>query len=480
MQPAKTDVDAVVLIRILLRWRKYGAAVFMVFSSLGVLCSLKLPPRYEAQAIIEKRAPPVSTKISADEFSMTRFTSETQRSVTLLKSPQMTQAWLSALGMLPSDTAEMEKEVKRFQGSLAVRPVNFTDMFVLKVTATSPDDAKRRLEALMSAYTDWETSDAQRRSEDAISLLRGQIRRLEVDLAGERTSLKGTRQRGPLELSGSVVENDAEMRLRAKENLYEKLLLQLEDAERLLTALKTDSPIHVAAPPTVARDMSYSPSRMILAGILLGLFAGLAAAFLLEWADPSVRRVGDLRLRFPLVPIIPIPRLPEWARHVAEPVVDDLSPRVRDKGRAVVQVAGPVTDPEKREFCAHFAREMSLLGLRPCVIRRGKAAPPEVSACQTAPVEEIFWDGRQILTKTLEDCKGRFDVLILNVDADPDDFLWKGPHAAADILCLLLSAGETRRSWVDAARNIQRGMEGKKTVLFLQNAEDPLPRWLRR
>src|SRR5262249_15601675 len=105
--------------RIFFRWRIEGTAAFTFLLPLFLLIAAVLPLQYESQVIVERKPAPFAFHSSNIEFDMTRFTSETQRNVSILRSRYMLNQWAEALYGKEIQGREREKIIARLKKHLA-------------------------------------------------------------------------------------------------------------------------------------------------------------------------------------------------------------------------------------------------------------------------------------------------------------------------------------------------------------------------
>src|ERR1700761_4347391 len=113
--------------------KMFSICVFSIVMIVGTVVSIAKPLYYEAVVGIEKRQAQISLQPVFAEYDVTRFTSENERTIAVLRSRYMLVSWLKAIGLPWKTPRQMERQLKKLDKYFIIRPVNFTDLYLLRV-----------------------------------------------------------------------------------------------------------------------------------------------------------------------------------------------------------------------------------------------------------------------------------------------------------------------------------------------------------
>jgi uncharacterized protein involved in exopolysaccharide biosynthesis len=272
------------------QWRRIGFRVFVSGLVIGGLWVALRPLTYESQAILERKPPKLAPQLDAQEkseFDVYRLTSESQRCVALMKSHYLLERWYEALG-LPAKTAKQkEKGMKPLQDSLTVQPVSYTDLFMVKVRAHSPEEAEHRAAVLIDSFSRWDLEQDRQEAQQLVNLLNARLAELTRELVQGRARLQSQKSSLSLSLAGSATARQLEADITAKTSLYDQLTTELEGAQRALSNDAVPRTRVLAPPSTPGTPIFSRKGKGVIVVCLSLLMAGLAMWFL-EWS----RRAG--------------------------------------------------------------------------------------------------------------------------------------------------------------------------------------------
>src|SRR4051812_44578481 len=191
--PSQNNITLTGLARVLFRWKQTGVYTFYACLALTLLTAIVRHPRYESQVVLERkptRVTPVIGKQDDERFDVYRLTSESQWSVALLKSRFIMERWLEAVGLPAKTPQEKERSLSGLARSLTVQPISYTDLFMVKVRALSPEEANRRAALLVDVFAKWDLEQNRQRAQELVGLLQSRIKQVSQDLSEEWARLK--------------------------------------------------------------------------------------------------------------------------------------------------------------------------------------------------------------------------------------------------------------------------------------------------
>jgi len=485
-RPNKAEMNLTGLLRVLFRWKRAGGAAFGILLAASVLTALFKPLKYESQVILEHkpiRITPQIDKQQDNEFDVYRLTSESQSSVALMKSRYMMERWLGAVGLRPANARDKEQALKRLYHSLTVEPISYTDLFIVKVRARSPEEAARRAGLLSAAFAQWDEEQNRQEAQNLTTLLQSRAEQVNRQLGDQWARLK--RQKGSqlLSLSGISGAKQLELSIDSQSKLYDILTVELEEAERLLHS-DLSPRVRVVAPPSIPGEPVLSRAQLFLLGGSASVLAALALIFLLEWLDPSIRRSQDIIREIPSGSVLAIPPL-ESSRFIREstvylgPLSEAIAEMVQARGSAVVQFASPSEGDGKTAISTSLAQMLSS-NFKICLIRRvGAKAPASHSPTVTSGDYKVLdVDRAEPLARHLEALKQNYNLVLIDTDNGLPSLPGSGLVPEAEMACVLVSAGRTSRHAFGAFRQQLQRLPDQRLVFILNRYEDPLPRWL--
>jgi hypothetical protein len=478
MPPRKTDLSRIGLARLIFRRWPLGLLVGAVSAGGAFAFLARSPHRYVSEILIERRAPRLTANDPANEFDMTRLTSEIQRTVTLLKSSFMMDRWMDALGEQPKNLAEREKIRATLLSSLTVKPVNFTTIFSIRTAGISPEQARQRVSTLVQVFSTMVVERQQAEASRVIEGLSKRLDRIEGSMKKTRTTMKRSDIKNPLDLAGSTAQREEESHLDSDERLRSQLVREINETTPSLH-LNMDEVVRILADPVVSRAPLSIPARQRVVAVGVGLFCALASLLLLDWTNPLIWRAGDV---FPFAgeaSIIPFPKVRrpekdlEGFAPLLDPVGRDLSEALRLHGKAVVQMVS-ASDGEGKttlaNLLAHLLKDTETayrtewtVGSKKTLSTKGEGSPPgEVSS--PLSVE----DPLPTLLKTHR-------LVIVDTNVTAPALPWNSLLKEPDVLCVVLSAGRTRRAWLQAFASHLNVGPSTKIHFILNYYTDPLP-----
>jgi hypothetical protein len=488
MPSPNNNLNWIGLARVLFRWKRTGLAIFYTCLALTVLAAIFRSPRYESQVVLERkptRVTPVIAKSEDERFDVYRLTSESQWSVALLKSRFIMERWLAAVGLPAENPQQKEDALRRLAHSLTVQPISYTDLFMVKVRALTPEEANRRAGLLVDVFAKWDLEQNRTRAQELVGLLQSRIKQVNQDLSDEWAKLKALKATQTLSLSGSSAARQLELDINSKGKLYDMLTTELEEADRQLNSDQLPRSRPLSAPSFPGSPL-LSRFQLFVLGLCMSLLAALAAMFLQEWQDPSIRRSQDIVREVPRGSVVTVPALPEGrfalesASYLA-PVSDAVSKLVRDRGSAVVQFASPGDGDGKSTFSASLARQLAAHH-KVCLVHRSRtpvADRDRIKSSGDYGVVDI--DMSEPLADRLQQLKSQYDLVLIDTDSAPDMPPGSNLAPEAQMACVLVSAGRTTRQFFHAFRSqLQRRVPEQQLVFILNRYEDPLPPWFQQ
>lgn len=477
------------LLRIAFRWKRAALVTFSLILAIGLLIAWRTPLSYQSQSILERKPPkitPVLSKQDDETFDVYRLTSESQRSVTLFKSRAMMEAWLDAIGIKPRTPLERERELAKLEHSLTVQPVSYTDLFIIKVRATSPEEAQRRVTLLVNTFTQWDLEHNRQEVIELNHLLQDRMQTLNRTLGNSWTRLKSQKAAQALSLSGSSAADQMQVQLTAEGKLYDMLTTELEETERQLQSDELSRTRRLAEPSLPGKPVFSHALRTVLA-LCLAILGAFACMFFLEWQDPMIRRMQDIAREIPSYPVLAIPPLQrstdDHSGGYLGPLADAVAEHVRAKKSMVIQFISPSDGEDKTAVCHNLARVLEN-DFNICLIHQ---APSFAVAKEPAVVPQERGQGihalevntAEPLTKHLAPLKNLFNLFLLNTDNLKDMAPGSNLAQEADLICILMTAGQTSRYFLRALRHHLQRFPHQHMVFILNRYVDPLPPWLR-
>jgi len=481
------DVNLTALLRIVFRWRREGLFALAVIGALSLLFAVFKPLQYEAQVILERKPSRFSLQpqvVQSGEFDVGRLTSETQRSLALLKSRFLLERWLDALGLAPVKPTKKEKALERLYRSLTIQPINYTDLFILKIKAVKPEEAQRRAKVLVDLFIDWDAQQNRIQSEELSRLLRARLLEVRTHLTQRWAEARRHKSRQSLSLSGSEIEKGLDAEITAQERLYGQITVELEEAERELSD-DTLRRIHMLTPPTVSAKPIYSRRLWLLVACVASLLAALGFIFLLEWRNPGIYRAGDVYRVLDAYPVLVIPRCAPTARMTAElktylmALLDAMDKQLATQGSVTVQITSSHAGDGKTTFASALAAGLAA-SQKALIVHRTLAS--DAQALDIRPDEQAIAHARvglsTALDRPLEPLKKIYAAILIDTDAVPASLPGSDFLHAADILCVVLRAGVASLDQLKMLKQQLKTLPPKP--LFVNHAVDPLPPWLRK
>ena len=268
--------------RIFRHWRWIGIVLFSASFSIGIVAAMITPLQYEAVVGIERRPAQISLQPMSVEYDVTRYTSEDERTIAVLKSRYMMLEWLKVIGIPYSTPRQLERQLKKLEKHFALRPVNFTDLYMLRVQAISPAEATRRVNLLVDLFENWDAAQVRDDSEEITALLKSRLAAIRYELAQRRTDIKHMKLSQTLNLSGSEAESEADTDIKSKQNLYVGIMDELEKAERATDPLRIRR-VRVVIPITVSEKPVYSRLDYALIALAASTLLAVLGMLLMEW-----------------------------------------------------------------------------------------------------------------------------------------------------------------------------------------------------
>ncbi len=507
----KNELSVTGLLRILFRWKNSGLLAFTALFVLTVMAALAQPLVYESQVILERKPAKVTPQLAKDQddqFDVYRLTSESQRSVALLKSRYLMEKWLDTLGIKAKDSPARERELAKLSHSLVVQPVSYTDLFVLKVRAASPAEANRRAGVIATLFADWDMQQNRTDAKGLIEVLNSRVAQVNEELREMSNRLKSQKSTQALSLSGSSAARQLDVNLSAQGKLYELLTTELDQAERMLHNDQLPRTRVLTPPSTPDKPLMSRLVRLFL-GLCGSLLFGLGFIFLLEWQDPTVRRIQDVAREIPAYPIITIPYFSNG--HASEPYSPHLAglsktvgDYIRSKGSTLIQFISPSEGDGKTKISASL---IQILGrdFKVCLLHQTASAAlltpglpilpladaPATRltnanaskaiaspAPSTEPIRALDISPNESLSKYLAALKTAYQLIVIDTDSVPSGAPGANLVEEADLVCVLLSAGRTSRYFFRILSQQLQRYPRQKVVFLLNHYEDPLPLWL--
>jgi len=283
-------------------WRQAGLYAFVTCFVLGGAVALVRPLQYESQAILERKpvrlAPQLDPK-EGEEFDVYRLTSESQRCVALMKSRYMLELWYDALRLPARSPLQKERGMGQLKETLTVQPISYTDLFVVKVRANSPEAAHLRAGKLIEIFSKWDLYQDRHEAEQLVALLRNRLRQLTTELVQNRAKLEKEQGSSSISLVGSASSRQMEADIAARTGLYDRLTAELEGAERELSNDAVARTRVLAPPATPAMPITSRKAKLFIV-FCLSVLLSFGFMFWLEW----LKRSGFIKGKrvFPEVP----------------------------------------------------------------------------------------------------------------------------------------------------------------------------------
>ncbi|OGS17564.1 MAG: hypothetical protein A2219_01290 [Elusimicrobia bacterium RIFOXYA2_FULL_50_26] len=476
------------LLRIMFRWQKIAWIVLILSLTVNMYIALSIPLKYESEVIIQRKQVRFSSSVEDKEFDITRLTSEIQRTVTLLKSRFMIEKWNDALKMTSSDPDINEKNISKLRNSLAVKPVNFTDFFVIKVKTPDPRESERKADVLAKVYISWDLDQSRQQAQQMISLLSNRMKLIRKDLSELRGKQKLYKRGEVLNLSGSVAVEEMQASLQAKEKLYDTLTFEMEQAERQLEGDKLRQ-IHIIATPTVSLKPIIPRSKLILIAIVLSLILMFQSIIFMEWQDPSVRRIGDIYGLSNTDNVITIPRLGKieyWEKDYAAfftPVLSSILSTMESKGFCLVHILSPAHGDGKTAIGSLLAKTVALSNKSCCLINLDVKKTVDLSnkILESSGVSYFQMEpDKQEFEKVIGQLRRTYQAVFLDIASHHGGYFCNNHERQADITCLIVKAGKTSRNLLKTSIMRLSSNTNQKLTYILNYYEEPIPKWLRR
>jgi hypothetical protein len=376
----------------------------------------------------------------------------------------------------------------RLQDTLAVQPVSYTDLFVVRVRAHSPEEAQRRAGLLTDFYAHWDSSEDRAEAQQLVGLLRSRLQQVTRELGQLRSRLQAQKAGLSLSLGGSASARQLEADIAARVATYDRLTAEIESAERPVrgdAAPRT----RVLAPPTLPGKPVLSRPLMAFIALCLSLLLSAGLLCLLEWLDPTVRRTQDVAREAPSCPVIALPAFANGdfangpSPHLS-PLVNAIAERVARTGAAVVQFSSPSADDGKTAISTALAQLLAA-EFRVCRLHRSQAPTldaadegAEPGAAENRPAE-VTVGIAEPLEKRLRSLRERYEVVLIDNDTIAGSPAGTSLIGEADLSCLVVSAGKTSRYAIRALRNQFKRLPERPVFFLLNRFSDPLPSWLR-
>jgi len=455
------------LLRIAFRWKKLGLCVFALTATVGLISAFLWPLKYVAQVTIEREPAKISLRPIESEFDVTRFTSEDQRTLTFLKSRYLLQEWLKAIGIQPRNAKARERALKKLKRSLIGKPINFTDLYLISVKAESPSEAVRRLDLLVQLFEDWDTASVKEDAERLTTLLNRRLAAVGSGLEMDRNEIKKSKLSGALNLSGSVIESGIEMRLKARQELYNELTNELEKTGRQLDPANTIR-VRRVIPIDVSEIPDKSRGLLVVLALMGSLFASLTIVFLREWQSRKIFRAGDVYKHTGIHLVMTIPEsknssLNEFDAPVAlSPLLEAISQTLKTKSGVIVQLISPDQGDGKTAVC-EWLRECSAgLGWRVLIVKAESGS--------TEWLKEL---------EQVQSDKTGHDVILLELPSPAYSLIGSNLTKIADINCVVLGAARTSSDVLRKLTEQLKRFPQQISFLVLNRYVDPLPASLR-
>jgi uncharacterized protein involved in exopolysaccharide biosynthesis len=477
------------LLRIAFRWKKAGLLAFFSLLGLGLALAWGMPLLYESEAILERKPikiTPVVSKQDDEEFDVYRLTSESQRNVALLKSHYIMEQWLDAIGLKPDSPRQKEHDIAKLVHSLTVQPVSYTDLLTVKVRAFSPEEARQRAGLLIDRFTQWDLEQNRQQTLQQTQLLQKRLEDVNHVLSTEWARLKSQKADLSLSLSGSSAAKQLEVALNAEGKLYDLLTTELEEAERQLESGQMERTRIIAMPSLPGKPVLSRGLRSVLA-FFLSLFGALGFIFFLEWQDPTIRRTQDIVREVPSYPVLAIPILQDDREAQSAPylglLADAIGEHVRSKESTVVQFVSASDNEDKTFLCRSLAMLLAgdfhlCLVHQATLLRAQEKSPVPLPPVGGKDIHAIRVSVAEPLSKHLAALKKLFNLFLLNTDSVQDIAPGSNLVQEADLICILVTAGQTSRYYLRALRSHLARFPQDNLLFILDRYTDPLPRWL--
>lgn len=477
------EIDLRQYLFILQRWWWLIVGCALLAAVVAFAVSSWMQPVYQAQVtLLVQQAP--TTGLS--EYTAI-LTSErlAQTYAQMLTGRPVLEATIARMGL--SETAEqLAKRVK-------VERVRDTQLIRVKVEDTDPARAAAVANALAETFTEQVRTIQEQRYAESLSNLKAQIDELSAVIEETQKELEA-RARDTTS-QAQAERTRLETILAGYRNTYAALVQSYEQMR--LTAAQSADTVVLFEPAQVPRE-PVRPRRLMntaLAGVL-GAMLAVAAAFVVEYLDDTLKTPDDVTRTLGLPTLSAIGRLEEGQSELIM-TADPLSPvseafrvlrtNIRyssvDRPLQVLLVTSPGPVEGKSVVAANLALALAQAGLRTALVdadlRRprqhrlfglhpkegltgallagstdGRLQPTEVEGLSLLPAGEkppnpVELLGSQRMRELREELRGSFDAVV--VDSPP---VLIGADAAvlgqmADGVLLVVNAGETRR---DAAR----------------------------
>lgn len=460
------------LIRIIFRWYKTGLFVFFSCLICGIYISYKIPLKYETQIVIEKKYPEFSPKTEDRQFDMTRLTSDIQRMITLLKSRFIMEQWMDSLAIKANNGVEKERQLKILMNSLSVRPVNFTDLFIVKVKAESPEKAVKRIKALIKVYTKWDLEQSRKRAQELIVLLDKRMKSVNSELNTLRDDFKQHKKDEVINFSGSVVLEELQTNIRSKEKLYDNIMYEIEVAQRQLQGDRQRQ-IQIIAQPTISEKPLHSRMQFIACAVALSIIIMIAVIMFFELQISAVYRAGEIHNIAPLDPVITIPKLKKLDllgnkyNRLFDPILNTINENIKTKGSVIIQVISSREGNGKTTITSYMAQAANNGGIESCIFN----IVNDNSNTEPSKSSENF-------EKNISKLKEAYKAIFVDIDTQPSNLVWNNIVNTADITCIIVESGRTSKPLLELIKQRFSNLSSQKLFFVLNFYKDPIPGWL--
>jgi polysaccharide biosynthesis transport protein len=274
--------------RIVIRRKGLVVVAALACAGAALVMTAMQDPVYRAESRMALRTLPGDTVFGSGEQSSRNAQRAIETEIQVLQSDAVRRQVVESLGLTKSPPVAVGKAV------------GTADVIAVSVRSGSPQSAQTLADAYVLAYIETRRVETQTGLSAAIAQLEKRIAVIEARIQ----EIDDAIQAAPADEREQVARDSATRRTKAIDqiNALQEPLDQLEvDA-----SLSSGGAQLVQPAPLPSEPIEPNPPRTVLLALIAGLVIGLAAAFVLDRLDGSVRSSADLELASGHAPILSV------------------------------------------------------------------------------------------------------------------------------------------------------------------------------
>jgi hypothetical protein len=395
----------------------------------------------------------------------------------------MRERWLEAIGITYRNASEREVLLKRLYRSLAVQPINYTDLFVLRVRANIPQEANREATLLANLFIQWDKEQVQRRTERLARILESRLAEIRRSLDQTRRRLRNYDRAASLSLSGSAEEKGLETDAHAGTGLYNELITEQDAIRRQLNSESLQRS-DLLAPESMPGTPVYSRLQLLAVALTGALFVTFGVVMLIESQDEKIYRVGDLcRVISPArvirVPNLDLRSMPDAVAVYLDPIVEAIEDLTKTKSTIVVQVVSPGDGHGKTTVSKALAKKLEG-DYKTCILPRfrGQASPETEVNRNGDAFSKCSSNVSTLVRNSLVPLETNYQICIVDRESSPGAVMGTFLSPVADISCIVLASGLASFHSLEAYEPRLREPSEQKIYFVLNRYSEVLPSWI--